>query len=142
MIIAVDFDGTIVSPRYPLIGEPKPFAFDVLKQLTAEGNKIILWTYREGELLEDAVEFCRQRGLEFYAVNSDYPEGAWGDSEIVRKIHADVFIDDCNLGGLPSWPEIYSIIGSGAGLKYRKHRKGFFARLSSKCRRARRKMIY
>lgn len=142
MIIAVDFDGTIVSHRYPLIGEPKPFAFDVLKQLVAEGNRLILWTYREGELLDEAVEFCRQRGLEFYSVNSDYPDGAWSGSEAVRKIHADVFIDDRNLGGLPEWPEIYSRIGAGDAFKRPRRKKGLFARISSKCRKARRKMIY
>ena len=74
MIIAVDFDGTIVEHRYPHIGKEIPFAIVTLKQLQAEHHQLILWTVREGKLLDEAVEFCRERGLEFYAVNSNYPE--------------------------------------------------------------------
>lgn len=74
MIIAVDFDGTIVEHRYPQIGKEIPFAIAMLKQLQAEQHLLILWTLREGELLEEAVEFCRQRGLEFYAVNANHPD--------------------------------------------------------------------
>ena len=112
MLIAVDFDGTIVEHKYPEIGKEKPFAIDVLKQLAAEGNRVVLWTSREGDLLDAAIEFCRERGLEFYAVNSEVP----GDSLFSkfaskrRKISADVYIDDHNLGGLPDWGEIYEMI--------------------------------
>ena len=74
MIIAVDFDGTIVEHRYPSIGREIPFAIETLKKLAKEGHRLILWTVREGRLLEEAVLFCRERGLEFYAVNRDYPE--------------------------------------------------------------------
>lgn len=65
MIIAVDFDGTIVEHRYPAIGKEIPFAIDTLKKLQEEGHRLILWSVRENELLDEAVEFCRQRGLEF-----------------------------------------------------------------------------
>ena len=71
MVIAVDFDGTIVEHRYPEIGREIPFAIDTLKMLIADRHKVILWTVREGKLLEDAVEWCRERGVEFYAVNKD-----------------------------------------------------------------------
>ena len=71
MVIAVDFDGTIVEHRYPSIGKELPFAIDTLRQLAAEGHRLILWTVREGQYLDDAVEFCRSRGLEFYAVKRD-----------------------------------------------------------------------
>ena len=74
MIIAVDFDGTIVENNYPGIGREMPFATEVLKKLQQENHRLILWTVREGKLLEEAVAFCRERGLEFYAVNRDYPE--------------------------------------------------------------------
>ena len=73
MTIAVDFDGTIVEHRYPAIGREIPFAIDALKLLCAQ-HKIILWTVREGALLDEAVEYCRERGLRFYAVNKNYPE--------------------------------------------------------------------
>ena len=67
MIIAVDFDGTIVEHKYPEIGKEIPFAITTLKRLQAQHHILILWTVREGKLLEDAVEYCRSRGLEFYA---------------------------------------------------------------------------
>ena len=69
MIIAVDFDGTIVDHRYPEIGRELPFAIETLKTLQREGHRLILWSVREGRLLDEAVEFCMARGLEFYAVN-------------------------------------------------------------------------
>ncbi|MGQ9847789.1 MAG: BT0820 family HAD-type phosphatase, partial [Bacteroidales bacterium] len=74
MKIAVDFDGTIVENLYPDIGEEKLFAFETLKQLQKRGHQIILWTYRTGKELDDAVEFFRKHVLEFYAVNKNYPE--------------------------------------------------------------------
>lgn len=110
MTIAVDFDGTIVEHRYPQIGKELPFAVSTLRQLQKEQPelRLILWTVREGELLRQAVEWCRQRGLEFFAVNSNYPEELPVTSDYsCRKVTADLYIDDRNLGTLPSWPEIY-----------------------------------
>ena len=108
--LAIDFDGTIVEDAYPNIGKPKIFAFDTLKKLQSEGYRLILWTYRSGKHLEEAVEFCRKNGVEFYAVNSSF-EGEVFDSETQsRKIDADLFIDDRNLGGFPGWGEVYNII--------------------------------
>lgn len=111
MIIAVDFDGTIVEHRYPAIGPELPFAIDTLRQLAAEGHRLILWTVREGRYLDEAVEFCRSRGLEFYAVNRDYPEEEpERNNRFTRKLKADLWIDDRNLGGLPDWGTIYEMI--------------------------------
>ena len=111
MTIAVDFDGTIVTHRYPAIGEEIPFAIDTLKMLIADQHKLILWSVREGELLDAAVEWCRKRGVEFYAVNKDYPEeDVDKNRHFSRKLKADIFIDDRNLGGLPDWGTIYTMI--------------------------------
>ena len=110
MTIAIDFDGTIVEHRYPQIGPEIPFATDTLKMLMQDRHRLILWTVREGKLLEEAVEWCRQRGVEFYAVNQDYPEEEKGDRGFSRKLKADLFIDDRNLGGLPDWGDIYRMI--------------------------------
>ena len=111
MIIAVDFDGTIVEHRYPAIGKERPFATETLKKLIADGHRLILWTVREGRLLEDAVAFCRERGVEFYAVNRDYPEEEKENNKhYSRKLKADVWIDDRNVGGLPDWGTIYEMI--------------------------------
>ena len=111
MTIAVDFDGTIVEHRYPEIGKELPFATQTLKMLIEQRHKLILWSVREGKLLDDAVEWCRQRGVEFYAVNKDFPEEEENKNQsFSRKIKADVWIDDRNLGGLPDWGTIYQII--------------------------------
>ncbi len=110
MVIAVDFDGTIVKHRYPRIGEEIPFAIETLKLLQQEQHRLILWSVREGKLLDEAVEWCKNRGLEFYAVNKDYPEEQKDHQSFSRKLKADLFIDDRNLGGLPDWGLIYEMI--------------------------------
>lgn len=113
MTIAVDFDGTIVTHAYPKIGKPIPFAIESLRKLQEEGkHHIILWTVREGNLLQEAVAYCKQRGLEFYAVNANYPEENIGKASS-RKVVADLYIDDRNLGGIPDWGVIYKMITSG-----------------------------
>ena len=110
MTIAVDFDGTIVEHRYPEIGREIPFATDTLKMLIKEGHRLILWSVREGKLLDEAVEWCRERGVEFYAVNKDYPEEGREDRNFSRKLKVEMFIDDRNIGGLPDWGVIYKMI--------------------------------
>lgn len=110
MTIAIDFDGTIVEHKYPEIGTEIPFAIDTLKMLINDRHRLILWSVREGVLLEEAVEYCRKRGVEFYAVNKDYPEEKTTDRNFSRKLKVDMFIDDRNLGGLPDWGTIYRMI--------------------------------
>jgi hydroxymethylpyrimidine pyrophosphatase-like HAD family hydrolase len=109
LIIAVDFDGTIVEHRYPAIGRTRPLAFQVLKALQANGHRLILWSHRAGKKLEDAVEFCKSHGLEFYAVNKNFPEEIWNENDS-RKILADIYIDDRNLGGIPHWKDIFKTL--------------------------------
>lgn len=111
MTIAVDFDGTIVEHRYPEIGEEIPFATETLKMLIADHHRLILWSVREGKLLDDAVEWCRKRGVEFYAINRDYPEEEINNNNhFSRKLKVDLWIDDRNIGGLPDWGTIYRMI--------------------------------
>ena len=140
MIIAVDFDGTIVEHKYPALGRELPFAIETLRKLQSERHKLILWTVREGVLLEEALSFCRERGLEFYAVNRDYPEEERDrNNHFSRKLKADVFIDDRNLGGLPDWGTIYEMVTKGLSYEdlMRKYEseyepekpKGFLSRL-------------
>ena len=107
--IAVDFDGTIVEHLYPKIGKEKIFAFDTLKKMNSLGACLILWTIRSGKELDEAVEFCRKNGVEFYAVNKNYPEEKF-DENTSRKINADIFIDDKNAGGFPGWGEVWQMI--------------------------------
>lgn len=107
--IAVDFDGTIVDHEYPAIGKEKLFAFQTLKELEKRGARLILWTFRAGKELDDAVEYCRKNGVEFYAVNKNYPEEIF-DETISRKIDADIYIDDRNIGGFPGWSGVWQIL--------------------------------
>ncbi|QNJ96875.1 BT0820 family HAD-type phosphatase [Constantimarinum furrinae] len=125
--IAVDFDGTIVEDEYPSIGKPRIFAFDTLKKLQDRGHRLILWTYRSGKRLDDAVEFCKANGVVFYAVNKSFPEEEF-ESKYSRKINADYFIDDRNIGGLMGWGEIYQLlIGEKKPVSTeKKKKKGWF----------------
>jgi len=125
LIIAVDFDGTIVEDTYPDIGKPKLFAFETLKRFIEDGHRLILWTYRSGNRLEEAVEFCKQNGIVFYAVNQSYTEEQFDDSKS-RKINADLFIDDRNIGGILGWGEIYQVVTNEVPEHRKlKPRKGF-----------------
>ena len=110
MKIAIDFDGTIVEHRYPEIGPEQLFAFETLRQLQKKGHQLILWTFRAGSRLDEAVEFCRKNGIEFYAINESYP-GEKLDANTSRKPDVDLFIDDRNFGGFPGWSAIWQTIG-------------------------------
>lgn len=126
LIIAVDFDGTIVEDAYPKIGKPLLFAFETLQKLQEEGHRLILWTYRSGKKLDEAVAFCEERNISFYAVNKSYPEEEF-DGSVSRKIHADLFIDDRNVGGFLGWGEIYQLlINSDDNPLMMEKKKGFF----------------
>ncbi|MAO10738.1 MAG: hydrolase [Flavobacteriaceae bacterium] len=123
LTIAVDFDGTIVEDQYPNIGKPKLFAFDTMKKLQEKRHRLILWTYRNGKTLDDAVEFCKDNGIVFYSVNKSFPEEKF-DPKYSRKINADIFIDDRNIGGLLEWGQIYQqLIGEEKPVEKTKKRK-------------------
>ncbi len=113
--IAVDFDGTIVEHDYPKIGKEMRFAFATLKALQDKGHRLILWTFRTGSLLDEAVDYCKSKGIEFYAVNKSYPEEDVNDPNTPRKLDVDLFIDDRNVGGFLGWGEIFQILHPGAG---------------------------
>ena len=116
MIIAVDFDGTIVEHAYPKIGKERPFATATLRQLQKDGHLLVLWSVREGELLEEAVKWCKERGVTFYAVNKNTDEEGRENADnpnYSRKLKVHMFIDDRNLGGMPDWGVIYQMISRG-----------------------------
>lgn len=142
MIIAVDFDGTIVEHEYPKIGRPIPFAIETLLQLQKEGHTLLMWSVRSGRLLQEAVDYCESKGLKFYAANKNHPEE--DAVKASRKLDAELFIDDRNLGGLPDWGVIYHAIkamekgetsfekimmSSGENQRIRRRKKNFFIRL-------------
>jgi len=113
-VIAVDFDGTIVENNYPRIGEEMLFAFMTLKELQNKGHRLILWTYRADEELDEAVNFCLENGLTFFAVNENYP-GESQEGTFSRKINADIFIDDRNIGGFMGWSEVWKSLHPEGG---------------------------
>lgn len=113
-VIAVDFDGTIVEHKYPAIGKEMLFAFATLKALQQKGHKLILWTIRTGELLQEAVDYCKANGVEFYAVNKNYPEEMLDDT-VSRKLNADIFIDDRSVGGFIGWSEVWQTLHPEGG---------------------------
>lgn len=139
MIIAVDFDGTIVEHEYPKIGRPIPFAIETLLQLQADGHTLLLWSVREGDLLQEAIDYCAKKGVHFYAANKNHPDE--DPAKASRKLNADIFIDDRNVGGLPDWGVIYNLIYdndfSGNSLNrmmdedrhYPRRKRNFFIRL-------------
>jgi len=109
--IAVDFDGTIVEDRYPNIGKPQLFAFETLKALQSQQYLLILWTVREGRALQEAIEFCKKHGVEFYAVNKNFPEEELEEGQS-RKLNVDYFIDDRNIGGFLGWSKTWELLGN------------------------------
>lgn len=122
LLIAVDFDGTIVEDKYPAVGKAKPFAIETLKMLQRDGHRIILWTYRHGSKLQEAVDFMQAQEVTPYAVNRSYPEELSMPKDVSRKIHADLFIDDRNFGGFPGWGEIYQRLNQTPETPKMKHR--------------------
>jgi hydroxymethylpyrimidine pyrophosphatase-like HAD family hydrolase len=113
-VIAVDFDGTIVEHKHPAIGKEMLFAFSTLKALQQKGHKLILWTIRTGNLLQEAVDYCKENGVEFYAVNKNFPEEEINGTT-ARKINADVFIDDRAIGGFIGWSEVWQTLHPEGG---------------------------
>lgn len=93
VILAVDFDGTLVTNKFPEIGEIRPEVWNAVLSAQKDGCKIILWTSRTGEMLNQAVQFCHERGLVFNAINDNIPEVkalGWD----ARKVFATYYIDD------------------------------------------------
>lgn len=96
MIIAVDFDGTLCEHKYPDIGHPKWDIIDFIKERQARGDKIILWTCRDGEFLEKAVKWCEEHDIRLDAINDDLlevKEEQFG-KEKSCKVYANLYIDD------------------------------------------------
>jgi hypothetical protein len=118
-ILCIDFDGTITKHDFPEISDEMPYAIAVIKALKAAGHKLILWTAREDgnwqskhrNYLTEAVNWCKERGIEFDAVNTTLPNDDWRDEHTLkRKPHADYFIDDRNIGGFLGWEKIGRIL--------------------------------
>lgn len=93
MILALDFDGTVTTHRYPGIGERVPYCLEVLERVSMYGHQIVLWTCRNGEELDEAATYCKSNGIVLSGVNRipSVPNKS-------GKIFADIYIDDRGLG--------------------------------------------
>jgi hydroxymethylpyrimidine pyrophosphatase-like HAD family hydrolase len=108
MIIAIDFDGTIVEHDYPRIGKIRENARVSINMLKALGNTVIIWTcrYKKRDLY-NMISWLQENNISYDYVNCNHP-GI--DFYPEPKIYADIYIDDRQVGGLPSWEQIYKII--------------------------------
>lgn len=95
MIIAVDFDGTMVTHEYPEVGLEVDHSIRVIRRLQDRGHKIILYTMRHGKELDDAIEYCQQSGIELFGINTNPDQHEWTMSP---KCYAHIYIDDAALG--------------------------------------------
>ena len=95
LIVAVDFDGTVVEHKFPQIGQPVPNAIEWIKKWSEKGAKIILWTVRSGEYLEQALEYIGQNGIELFGVNKNPEQHSFSNSP---KAYAAIYVDDAAYG--------------------------------------------
>lgn len=93
-IYAFDFDGTLCNDCYPEIGAPNSALIHYALRLRGDGHKLILWTCRAGERLDEAVSWCMHQGLTFDCINENLPEIVHKYGSDSRKITADYYIDD------------------------------------------------
>ena len=121
VIVSVDFDGTITQENdYPTCGALMPKAKEAITALhDKHGCIIILNTCRAGEPLADALEYCKRHGIPIDHVNEQSPQllEIFKDT---RKVYADYYIDDLNLGGFPGWEEAYWTICVKEGWRHLK----------------------
>lgn len=94
MEIAIDFDGTCVTHEYPRVGMDIG-AIPVLKELTDRGHKLILWTMRGGDRLQDAVNWFEENEIPLYGIQRNPTQDTWTESP---KAYAQLYIDDAALG--------------------------------------------
>lgn len=114
-IYAIDFDGTLCEKAFPKIGAEKSDVVDYVKQLKSNGNTLILWTCRSGQRLDEAVQWCQDRGLEFDFINENDPDAVDYFGDDCRKVHADHYLDDKNM-------KLEDIIGSQMHVKGGDHK--------------------
>lgn len=110
MIIAIDFDGTLHMGQFPQIGIAAPYAVDVMRQLKEDGHYIIIHTCRCGDDLIRAVNWLLRMGIPFDCVNENHAGNVEKYKNDSRKVYAHCYVDDKQVGGLPTWPEIYDYI--------------------------------
>ena len=51
-----------------------------------------------------------EKGIPFDRVNDNHPDGIARHNNNSRKVYADVYVDDKQVGGLPMWQDVYKYI--------------------------------
>ena len=92
--VALDFDGTCVTHDYPAIGK-EIGSVPVLKALVQAGHKLILFTMRDANQLDEAVNWFKQNGIPLYGIQTNPTQIHWTRS---NKCYANLYIDDAALG--------------------------------------------
>lgn len=110
MIIAIDFDGTICRGKFPAIDGLQPYAKEVMQALKDAGHYIIINTCRSNDQLLEAINWMLAEGLAFDRVNDNRPEQIAYFNSNSRKVYANVYIDDKNLGGFDGWLRVKEMI--------------------------------
>jgi hydroxymethylpyrimidine pyrophosphatase-like HAD family hydrolase len=105
-IIGIDFDGTIVTHEYPNIGKPVPHALETIREIQRWGNRIILYTMRSGDKLQEAIDYCTENGIQLWAANENPDQHTWTSSP---KVYCHVYIDDAALMTPLIYNEEYTI---------------------------------
>jgi len=99
MIFGIDFDGTLSFGQWPEVGPANHGLIDFLKIRKMRGDKLILWTCREGDALKNAISWCGKQGITFDAINDNLPEVVEKYGVNSRKISCDFYIDDKSISG-------------------------------------------
>ncbi len=107
MIIAIDFDGVIVMDEYPAIGEPLPHMVEIMRSLF-DRHTLIINTCRMGTYATDAIRALGVMDVPFHFFNQNSPEQTEKYGSECRKISADLYLDDKNLGGFPGWETVFN----------------------------------
>lgn len=94
-VIAIDFDGTCVTNEYPKLGKLLPNCVEILKKILEKKNKLVLLTQRDGKELTEAIKWFNDNKIKLYGINDNPQQNTWNKS---RKVYADIYIDDRNLG--------------------------------------------
>jgi len=110
MILAIDFDGTIVHNKFPAIGELLPNSKEVINQLYDNGHYIIIWTSRDGAELLKAINFLIHTGIKFHRINDNNPVNTEKYGSNSRKVYAHMYIDDHNMEGFSGWERVLSAV--------------------------------
>jgi hypothetical protein len=95
LLIGIDFDGTIVKHMFPAIGDPVEGALEKLKNWQEKGHKLILWTMRSGNTLDEAVDYLTRNGITLFGINENPTQKEWTSSP---KAYCQVYVDDAAYG--------------------------------------------